>query len=308
MTTHVVLDTVGNTREGGPMQAPHRAPTLGRVRSSLGEWNSRLKVGAAVVTLFVLVGFLLPLFSTSDPTVWNLLPSNLQPSREHLLGTTDLGQDTFWYLAFAIRNSMIIGLIVAALATSIGVIVGLIAGFKGGAADRVLTLLTDTFIVIPSLPILILIASLLKGRASLILIALVLVVFNWPWPARQTRAMALSLRERVFVNTAWFSGESTARIIVLEIFPYIRSWSMANFVNTVLVAIGAEAGLAVIGLSSMQQATLGTMIYWAMQHQALLMGAWFWIGTPVGALMVLFLGLFALSTGVVQYSTSRRGR
>ena len=120
--------------------------------------------------------------------------------------------------------------------------------------------------------------------------------------------MTLSLREREFVNTAWFSGASTPQIVVLELFPYIRRWAMANFVNTVLVAIGAKAGLAVIGLSSMQQATLGTMIYWAMQHEALLMGAWYWIGSPVVAIVLMFFGLFAFSTGVVQYSTARRGR
>jgi peptide/nickel transport system permease protein len=284
------------------------APLAGRLFAAIRGWNPRLKVGATLTAFFALCGFILPLFSPTDPTIWNTLPNDLPPSAQHLFGTTDLGQDTFWFLVLAVRNSMVIGLIVATLATAIGVIVGLIAGFKGGIIDRVLTLFTDTFIVIPSLPILILIASLLKGRASLVTIALVLVVFNWPWPARQTRALTLSLREREFVHTAWFSGNSTLRILVLEIFPYIRTWAMANFVNTILVAIGAEAGLAVIGLSNMQQATLGTMIYWAMQHEALLMGSWFWIGSPVVAIMVMFLGLFALSTGVVQHSTLIRGR
>jgi len=302
MATNAVLETSKTTKDNAPLRAPRHA--LAAVR----DWPMRLKFGAPVVAIFLLFGFLLPLFSSSDPTVWNMLPSNLPPSADHLFGTTDLGQDTFWFLSLAVRNSMIIGLMTAAVSTVIGVLVGLVAGYKGGLSDRLLTLLTDTFIVIPSLPILILIASLLKGRASLVLISLVLVAFNWPWPARQTRAMAMSLREREFVNTARFSGESTLRIILLEIFPYIRAWSMANFVNTVLVAIGAEAGLAVIGLSNMQQATLGTMIYWALQHQALLLGSWFWIGSPVVAVMILFLGLFALSTGVVQYSTARRGR
>ena len=302
MTTEVASATRDAVQRERPSTLTMRA------FASVRRWNPRLKFGAVVTAFFVLCGFVLPLFSPTDPTVWNMLPSNLPASSQHLFGTTDLGQDTFWFLVLAVRNSMIIGLIVATLATVIGVVVGLIAGFKGGIVDRALTLLTDTFIVIPSLPILILIASLLKGRASLVTIALVLVVFNWPWPARQTRALALSLREREFVHTAWFSGNSTLRILVLEIFPYIRSWSMANFVNTILVAIGAEAGLAVIGLSNMQQATLGTMIYWAMQHEALLLGAWFWIGSPVVAIVILFLGLFSLSTGVVQHSTSMRGR
>lgn len=302
MATNNVIEILEATRDNARVRMPRRVVTR------VWEWPARLKVGVPVVVLFVLFGFLLPVFSPSDPTVWNDLPSDLPPSTQHLFGTTDLGQDTFWFLSFAVRNSMIIGLITAALSTAIGVIVGLFAGFLGGLSDRLLTLLTDTFIVIPSLPVLVLVASLLKGRASLTLIALILVVFNWPWPARQARAMTLSLREREFVNTARFSGASTLRIIALEIFPYIRAWSMANFVNTVLVAIGTEAGLAVIGLSNMQQATLGTMIYWAMQHQAILLGSWFWIGSPVVAIMILFLGLFALSTGVVQYSTSRRGR
>jgi peptide/nickel transport system permease protein len=283
-------------------------PMAARIFTAMRGWNARLKIGVTITAFFLVCGFALPLFSPSDPTVWNTLPNDLPPSAQHLFGTTDLGQDTFWFLVLAVRDSLIIGLIVATLATLIGVVVGLIAGFKGGIIDRVLTLFTDTFIVIPSLPILILIASLLKGRASLVTIALVLVAFNWPWPARQTRALTLSLREREFVHTAWFSGSSTLRILLLEIFPYIRTWAMANFVNTILVAIGTEAGLAVIGLSNMQQATLGTMIYWAMQHEALLLGAWFWIGSPVVAIMVLFLGLFALSTGVVQHSTLIRGR
>ena len=302
MATEAALD-MRNAAPGNNQAGP-----LGRMLSAAQGWNARMKFGTGVVAVFAVFGFLVPLFSPSDPTTWNLLPSNLPASAQHLFGTTDLGQDTFWFLVLAVHNSLIIGLIVAALATAIGVIVGLTAGFKGGIIDRLLTLLTDTFIVIPSLPILILIASLLKGRASLLLISMILVAFNWPWPARQTRALALSLREREFVHTAWFSGESTLRILMLEIFPYIRSWAMANFVNTILVAIGAEAGLAVIGLSNMQQATLGTMIYWAMQHEALLLGAWFWIGSPVVAIVILFLGLFALSTGVVQSSTAMRGR
>lgn len=302
MATNAVLETFDGTRDTTPVGAPRRA--LSGVRA----WPARLKIGVPVVVIFFIFGFILPVFSPSDPTVWNLLPSDLAPSAQHLFGTTDLGQDTFWFLVFAVRNSMIIGLITAALSTVIGVFVGLIAGYKGGVSDRVLTLLTDTFIVIPSLPVLVLIASLLKGRASLVLIAVVLVVFNWPWPARQTRAMTLSLREREFVNTARFSGASTLQIIGLEIFPYIRAWSLANFVNTVLVAIGTEAGLAVIGLSNMQQATLGTMIYWALQHEAILLNEWFWILSPTVSVMLLFLGLFAVSTGMVQYATSRRGR
>lgn len=300
-----VSDGVLNPEGAGPARSWVLRGALSAVRQLRA--NRRLSGGAAIGAVFVVLGFVLPLFVPGNPTTWNLLPTDLPPSTSHLLGTTDLGQDTFWFLVLAVHNSLIIGLLVAALSTAIGVVVGLVAGYGGGIIDRILMLVTDTFIVIPSLPILILMAAILKGRASLITIAFVITVFNWPWPARQARAMTMSLREREFVHTASFSGESTGRILLVEIFPYMRSWATANFVNAVLVAIGTEAGLAVIGLSDMQQATLGTMIYWAMHQQALLLHFWFWLGSPVLAIVVLFLGLFLLSTGFTERSALRRG-
>ena len=274
----------------------------------LKKINPRLRVGLLVVSVFILLGLVLPWFAPADPRTWNVVPRNLLASPQHLLGTTGLGQDTLWFLSWAVRNSLIIGVIVAFFSTAIGVIVGLVAGFQGAIIDRVLTLGMDAIIVIPSLPILILLASLLKGRASLLLIVVVLIVFNWPWPARQARAFALTMRERDFISMARFSGESTFKIIRLEIFPYLIGWALSNLINTVLVAIATESALAVIGLSSLSDATLGTMIYWALNHQALLAERWLWIGSPVVSIMALFIGLFLTSTGFQDYYAVRRGR
>ena len=264
--------------------------------------------GGILVLLFIIIGVILTRFSPYDPRSWNTVPRNLQPSPTHLLGTTSLGQDTFWLLTFAVQNSLFVGVVVAFFATTIGLLAGLTGGFVGGSIDRSLTLLMDVFISIPSLPILILVASLLHGKASLLTISLVLIIFNWPWPARQVRSVALSLREREFISTARFSGAGTLSIIVREFFPYVLTWSLANFVNTVLVAIATESGLAVVGLSSVEQATLGTMIYWGLQYQALLAHRWWWIGTPVIAIILLFIGLFLASTGFADLSAQRRGR
>ena len=274
----------------------------------MAKLNNRLKASAVLILFFVIIGVILPHFSPYDPRSWNTVPRNLQPSKVHILGTTSLGQDTFWLLTFAVQNSLFVGVVVGFFATAIGVLAGLTAGFVGGFLDRVLTLLMDVFIAVPSLPILILVASLLQGKTSLTTISIVLIIFNWPWPARQVRSIALSMREREFINTAHFSGSGTLTIVVQEIFPYVFTWSMANFVNTVLVAIATEAGLAVIGLSSVEQATLGTMIYWGLQYQALLGHRWWWIGTPVVAIVLLFVTLFLASTGFAEYSAERRGR
>ena len=275
---------------------------------SLKYWNFRLWCGTIILTLLLIIGFIISFFVEKSAISWSTFPRDLKPSLEHLLGTTNLGQDTFLLLAESIRNSFIIGILVATAATVIGVLVGLIAGFVGGTADRIITLLTDSFIVIPSLPILILLSTLLKGNASVFYISIVLIIFNWPWPARQVRSMALSLRERDFISTAIFSGQSLFETITKEIFPFVADWAIANFINTILVAIAAESGLAVIGLSSNEKATLGTMIYWANQHQAMLAGRWWWIGSPVVTTALVFISLFMTMTGYQNYSAKMRGK
>jgi len=270
--------------------------------------HPRLVIGLVLVAAFVILGLVMPPFAGHDPRDWNTFPKHIKPNQAHPLGTTGLGQDTFWLLSYSLRNSLILGVLVGFFATLIGVTLGVFAGLKGGWADRGLSLLMDTFIVVPSLPILILLASLLQGRATILIISVVLIVFNWPWPARQIRSVALAMREREFISTAWFSGESTLTVIRTEIFPYISSWAVGNFINTVLVAIAVESGLAVIGLSSLQESTLGTMIYWALQYQALLAGRWWWILPPVIAIVTLFVALFLVSSGYTQYATAKRGR
>ncbi|MCC6166304.1 MAG: ABC transporter permease [Caldilineaceae bacterium] len=268
----------------------------------------RLVVGIIIVGTFLIMGLIVPFFAPEDPTAWNTYFRNLPPSRQHIMGTNNLGQDIFWLLSWSIRNSLWLGLLVSALATFIGVLIGMLSGFLGGFTDRVLTTAMDTVIAVPSLPILILMSALLSGSTSLLIIAGVLVFFNWPWPGRQARAMSLSLREREFINVAQASGEGTLKIVLVEIMPFMLGWALANFINTVLVAISAESGLAIIGLSSLKDATLGTMIYWAMQHQALLLEQWLWILSPIISIMLLFIGLFLVSTGWSDYFATRRGR
>ncbi|MGI6239009.1 MAG: ABC transporter permease [Christensenellales bacterium] len=274
-------------------------------------WQSmsiRFKIGLLIVVAFLIIGFVVYQFSPGEVMTLSSYKKNQPPSVEHYLGTNKQGQDIFWLLIESIHNSMMIGIFVAFAATVIGVLIGLFAGFVGGIIDSVILFLCDSIIVIPSLPILILMGSLLKGRASLWMIGGILIIFNWPWPARQARSMALTIREREFINTARFSGESTFKIIRVEIVPHVLSWAMANFVNTILVAIGSEASLAVLGLSSTTTPTLGNMIYWARQYQAIMLKQWVWIGSPVLATSIMFIGLFLTYTGYNEYVAKKRGR
>ena len=266
--------------------------------------SAQLIFGLTIVVLFLLIGFILPRFAPSDPAVWNRLPRDLPPQVGYPLGTTSLGQSVFWLLAASIGNSLLIGFGVSIMTTVIGVFIGALAGFVGGLLDRVLSILIDALIAIPTLPILILFAAVFKGKASVAALIVILIAFNWPWPARQTRAMVLSLRERQFIDVARFSGETTGKIIVREIIPHLLPWAAANLTNTVLVAISLETGLAVIGVSNLSFPTLGTMIYWALQYQAMLLGMWWWIVPPALAIIILFIALFLCSSG---FSRSQLG-
>ncbi len=270
--------------------------------------NSRLKIGLCITIFFLILGFLVYLIPHTDPFPNNIREKNLSPSTEHLLGTTSQGQDIFWLLIEAIHNSLSIGLLVALMGTVVGVFVGLIAGFVGGWLDRILMVITDTFVVIPSLPVLILMTSLIGASTTVLALSLILAMFAWAWPSRQVRSMALTLKEREFIHTAWFSGEGTMQVVATEILPFTLSWALSNFMNAVLSAISSESSLAVLGLSPANLVSLGNMIQWARNYNAILLGRWNWILPPIIATVVLFVGLFMLITGYNDYTAMKRGR
>ena len=270
--------------------------------------NFRLKAGLICTAVFVIIGFVVYYIPHINPFTFNTYEPKLGASAAHWLGTTSMGQDVVWLLIEAIHNSLLIGLIVALIGTVVGVLVGLLAGFVGGVVDRILMIITDTFVVIPQLPILILMTALMKGGSTVILMALVLAMFAWAWPSRQIRSMALTMKERDFIQVAKFSGEGTLQIVVTEILPYALTWSLSNFMNAVLSAIGSESSLAVLGLSPGNLVSLGNMIQWARNYNAIFNKQYLWIGAPIVATVILFIGLFMLITGYNDYLNMKRGR
>lgn len=282
------------------------APT--RRRSSL-LWllNPRLAVGLVILVVMGLGSMILPFFAPMDPSIQASYMRNLPVSGAHWLGTNSLGQDIFWFLVFAIRNSLALGVLVACGVTFVATIVGLSAGYIGGRFERLVMLIVDTFITIPLLPILIILGALIRGNTSFFTVGLIIIIFGWAWDARTVRSMALSLREREFINMARFSGANTLQIIAREIFPYVSAYMLVGFINTILFAINTEATLAVIGLSKVEVPTLGSIIFWALNYNALFTGQYVWLVAPIVATVTLFLGLFLTSTGFNQAFASKRG-
>lgn len=278
-------------------------------RSATWIWllNVRLAIGLTILVVMGLGSMFLPFFAPADPSIQATYMRNLPASGAHWLGTNALGQDIFWFLVFAIRNSLMLGVLVAVGVTIVATIVGLSAGYIGGRFERLVMLVVDTFITIPLLPILIILGSLIRGNTSFFTVGFIIIIFGWAWDARTVRSMALSLREREFINMARFSGANTLQILWREVFPYVMAYTLVGFINTILFAINLEATLAVIGMSKVEVPTLGSIIFWALNYNALFTGQYTWLVAPILSTVTLFLGLFLTSTGFNQAFANKRG-
>jgi peptide/nickel transport system permease protein len=275
-----------------------------RVIRDLLKYDGRFRV-AFVFVLAVVVMALLSFVSPHDPTRTFRVPADLTPSLEYPFGTNSRGQDLFWWMTFAVRNSLVLGLLTAFFSRIIAIAVGLTAGYRGGTADRVLMSINDSFVVMPVLPILILLSFLLRGQMSMLMLVLIMAAFGWPWDARLIRAQVLSLKERPFTRTAVYSGTGAFRITMNEHLPFVLPVVFATTINNLLWAIGMEVTLSVLGLSNVALPTIGTAIFWANQHQALVAGIWWWIAAPIVVAIVLFLGLYLLFSSVNEYIDPR---
>ncbi len=266
--------------------------------------DRRFTFGFVVMSILVVLA-IVSFFAPYEIRSWSVFERDLPPSLEHLLGTNSMGQDIFWKMTHAVRNSILLGLIAAAISRSIAITVGLLAGYKGGMFDRVLMTINDSFVIIPLFPLLILVSSVLGAQLNIVILGVVLGLFGWAWDARLFRSLILSLRERDFTYTAMLSGMRGRTIVFKEHLPFVIPLIMAATMNNTIWAIGMEVTLAVLGLSSLDMPTLGTMIYWASQYQAIFLEMWNWILTPVIVCVFLILGLYMLSVSVSEFLDPR---
>lgn len=256
--------------------------------------------------LCILVAFaLLSFFSPYDPSRWGQVPRDLRPSAQHWLGTDSNGQDIFWTATFAVRNSLIIAVIAGVVSRIIAVIVGMVAGYKGGTWDRVLMFFSDSLLVIPLFLIIVMMAMLIRASLNLVTLGLLLAFFGWAWDARLIRSQILSLREREFTQTAILSGAGTFKLVMNEYMPYTTPLIFSTLINNMAWAIGLEITLAILGLLDLATPTLGTMLYWAINYQAILLGRWWWVMTPITLSVALFIALYWLSVSISEYLDPR---
>jgi peptide/nickel transport system permease protein len=288
MYQHVALE------EGVP-QTPSRrgAVRSGVVRGTLWVLSANRKAlaGAIILLFFVGMAVLAPLIAPYGPTATGAAPQ-APPSAQHLFGTTIYGQDILSQVIWGARESLLIGMVAGLGATVISVLMGVTAAYRGGRVDHLLSLVTDVFLVLPALPLMIVIAAYFKGGGAWILIA-VIVVTGWSFGARLLRSQALSLRNREYLLSARVRGENNAYIIACELLPNMTSLIVANFLGAALYAVLAAAGLQFLGLGNIEDVSWGTMLYWAQNNEALMTGEPLWAVAP-GVCIALLGASFAL--------------
>lgn len=262
----------------------------------------------SVILMLLIVGFAIvgPMLNPRNP-LFAVGGRYDPPSSKALLGTDVIGNDVFSQLMHGVGTSLEIGLIAGAIATLIGVVIGTLAGFLGGFVDEALMGLTNVIITIPTIVILILLSVAVESR-SLITIGLIIGVTSWPWTARAVRAQTASLRTREHVDVARLSGAGTGSIILWEILPYMFSYIFMAFVLQLASGILNEAALSLLGLGPDNTISLGKMLQFAIQGEAVRTGAYWAFLPPTILLAMISFGLLLMQSSMDEVFNPRLRR
>ena len=240
--------------------------------------NRKASVGA-ILLAFVFVLAAVPGLIAHDPPRAEIYGRSLGPSSAHLFGTTVYGQDIFSQFIWGARETLIIAVVSGVLSTTLSVAMGVTAAYLGGIADNGLNLITDTLLVFPSFPLLLVLAAYLPNSGVAVLIG-ILVITGYAYGARQLRAQALSMRGRDYLQAARVRGERSIYIIAVEIIPNMTPLIVAAFLGTAVYNVLFSAGLQFIGFGNPNSVSWGTMLYWAQNNEALSIGQYLWALMP----------------------------
>ena len=266
--------------------------------------NRKSRFGLTLIGFMLLVAVIAPWVSVNNPTDFNILSTRQAPSWNHLFGTTDQGSDIFSQVMLGTRRSLMLGFAAAVLATVLATTLGLLAAYCGGVVDEVINFLTNIFLVVPTIPLLIVISGYLRARGMTTMI-LVLGLTLWAFEARILRGQALSLKNRDFIHSAKTSGESTWRIVFGELMPNMISRIAAAFVLVFYIALLVDAGLEFLGLGDSAHVSWGMVLYWAQTNSTVLQGEWWPFLFPGLALVLTVVGLVFLLAGIDELSNPR---
>jgi peptide/nickel transport system permease protein len=327
--------TIDNsTLAPSPVAGPAPKPMLAKTGALRLPRSPKVIAGLALLAPFVVVAVVGRWISpyspnATDPQHWvqhvlvpgtgpgtgitaNYYPLPLPPSAAHWLGTTVFAQDVLSQVLVSTQATLFVGLLAAAIATILSILFGVSAGYFGGNTDEVLSLISNVFLAIPGLPLLIVLADYVPtAGSSILLVAFIIAVTAWAYSSRVLRAQTLSLRNRDFVEAARVSGEGRLRIILAEILPNLIPIVAASFLFTTLYAIYAYVAISFLGLGGSPTSSpaglwnWGEMLREGFANNAIRGGWWWWWAPPGLCVALLGTGLALVNFGIDEFINPR---
>lgn len=262
------------------------------------------KLAIIIVIAVIIMGIFAPFIAPYGPDT-PLSKALLTPSREHILGTDDLGYDLLSQIIYGARISIIIGFSTAILAGIGGGILGVLAGYYGGSLDKFIMRIVDMIIALPDLPVMILLGAFFGS--SLRNIVLVLALFSWTTPARIIRSRVLSLKEEAYVLAAKSYGAGFWHLFRTHFLPEILPILSITSIRIVSKAIVAEASLAFLGLGDPTSKSWGLILNHAINFKGIYYTDYWkwWIMSPLLATMILILSISYISKDLERISNEK---
>ncbi|BCU67792.1 hypothetical protein HS7_12290 [Sulfolobales archaeon HS-7] len=269
-----------------------------------GIWEQRISRVGLYLLLGIIVFCTIGVFYTPYNPNQTSFPRDLPPSFQHLLGTTDYGQDVFSQLLVGGFPVIAVGILTGLIGTFIAILVGITAGlYADTIVDRILSGITQIFLIIPGILIIELIGAYLGAisiKLGYFVILGALSATGWAWGARVLRSLVLSTRRKEYILSSELIGESKMNVIFQQIIPNNLPFIASNFFFTAIYGIAGLTFIYYFGLGSLTQVNWGTMLYWSLGGEAYLRGLWWWY-VPPG----LMIGLVALSFALINRGIDR---
>ncbi|MEM3204342.1 MAG: ABC transporter permease [Saccharolobus sp.] len=269
-----------------------------------GIWEQRVARVGFYILLAIIIFSVIGLFYTPYNPSYTGFPRDLPPSPQHLLGTDDYGHDVFSQLLVGGFPVIGVGLITGFIGTILAILIGVIAGlYADTLVDRILSGITQVFLIIPGILIIELIGAYLGAiqlKLGYITILIALSSTGWAWGARVMRSLVLTLRRREYILSSELIGESKLYVVFNQIIPNNLPFIASNFFFTAIYGIAGFTFIYYFGLGSVNQVNWGTILYWSLGGEAYLRGLWWWY-IPPG----LMIGLVAFSFALINIGIDR---
>lgn len=265
--------------------------------------NPKSAFGIFLLSAIVLVSAAAPLLTSHAANEAGELPAQ-PPAWAHPFGTTDQGYNVWSQVVYGGRMSLLVAGFAAVISMAIAITLGLLAAYAGGWRDDLINLVTNIFLVIPVLPLLLVISSFLTVTGP-VTMALIIGATSWAIETRILRGQALSLRNRDFILAAKVAGESTSRIVFGEFLPNMLSRIAAGFAFVFVQAVFYEAALEFLGFGDANKVSWGTVLYWAANNSTLLQGEWWHFVFPGLAISLTVLSIVFINYGIDELSNPR---